>query len=238
MTATCTIYNGCSDEDIPLLRELLSLDMLCGHSCTFHRDELGQLMFANAPSPLHWSRQGEWPWVMRNIDLQYYHRVLDVGSGWSVLKFALARDCQEWVAMDNDAHTLGKAEQTIKRLNPIHKPIHQVLGDVRVIPYPDNWFDQVVCVSVVEHLKEGVEKAITELVRVLKPGGKLLLTMDVRVKGDVSEGDFYLDMAGSREVLRQLNCSPPEQGKKLVGSAQYGGRVELIVLMIEYNKPE
>jgi ubiquinone/menaquinone biosynthesis C-methylase UbiE len=54
-------------------------------------------------------------------------------------------------------------------------PAHVVQGDAQNLPFVDNSFDVVVCCETIEHLP-AVQKAISELYRVTKAGGKLLLT--------------------------------------------------------------
>lgn len=51
-----------------------------------------------------------------------------------------------------------------------------ITGSVIDIPFSDNTFDMVVCCEVLEHLyQEEVEKALSELVRVLQPNGHIIL---------------------------------------------------------------
>lgn len=48
-------------------------------------------------------------------------------------------------------------------------------GDVQNMPYPDNTFDTVLMVSILEHLKPlELEHAFAEVKRVLKPGGQMV----------------------------------------------------------------
>ncbi len=54
--------------------------------------------------------------------------------------------------------------------------IRRVQGAVNALPYRDGAFDVVVCCWVLQHL-EDPEGAVRELVRVLRPGGKLLLAV-------------------------------------------------------------
>ena len=49
--------------------------------------------------------------------------------------------------------------------------------DLTRIPYPDAAFDFITSVSVVEHIP-AIERALAEMYRCLKPGGRLLLTTD------------------------------------------------------------
>jgi SAM-dependent methyltransferase len=55
--------------------------------------------------------------------------------------------------------------------------------DLTRIPFPAASFDLVTCVSVLEHIPD-YRRALAEMVRVLTPGGRLLLTTDVAPKSD------------------------------------------------------
>jgi SAM-dependent methyltransferase len=50
-----------------------------------------------------------------------------------------------------------------------------VIGDIRNLPFADGEFGTVLCTEVLEHVPEP-EKAVRELYRVTKKGGKLILT--------------------------------------------------------------
>ena len=50
-----------------------------------------------------------------------------------------------------------------------------IRSDIANIPQPDSSFDAVVCTEVLEHVPEPT-KALEEFTRLLKPGGKLILT--------------------------------------------------------------
>lgn len=50
-----------------------------------------------------------------------------------------------------------------------------IVSDITAIPRPDASFDAVMCVEVLEHVPDPAQ-AVAELVRLLKPGGTLLLT--------------------------------------------------------------
>lgn len=54
------------------------------------------------------------------------------------------------------------------------RPFHNVdlVGDAHNIPFADDSFDSVICVAVLEHV-HSPEKVVAEMIRVLKPGGKL-----------------------------------------------------------------
>jgi ubiquinone/menaquinone biosynthesis C-methylase UbiE len=53
-----------------------------------------------------------------------------------------------------------------------------IVCDITSIPEPDNSFDAVMCIEVLEHLPDP-PKALSELVRLLKPGGTLIITAPI-----------------------------------------------------------
>lgn len=53
-----------------------------------------------------------------------------------------------------------------------------IVSDIIKIPVPDNSFDAIMCIEVFEHISEPA-KAVAEFRRILKPGGRLILTAPV-----------------------------------------------------------
>jgi ubiquinone/menaquinone biosynthesis C-methylase UbiE len=63
------------------------------------------------------------------------------------------------------------------------------VGDIEQIPFPDNTFDAVMCLGVMEYLDKD-EPALREMWRVLKPGGRAVITTPSMVCPF-----FHMDMA-------------------------------------------
>ncbi len=220
----------CPDGDIDLLRELMSYEVQCPHSMKLARDR-GILKQTFDMSTLHWSRQTEWPWVIRNAFLEPHHVVLDVGGSWGVLKFALANRCNTVVSIDNLKESVTAAKETVDKLRAYN--IRCMEGDVKALDFPDKTFDRVFSVSVFEHFPSGHMHAIDECLRVLKPGGIFLLTLDVRFMGE-SDNDFYLTSLDAEEIIRTLDI-PGTCGKGC--TFQIFGGATIGALMMRYVKP-
>jgi len=84
-------------------------------------------------------------------------KVLDVGAG-SFSRYIDHFDCEEYIKMDIHG------EKNI-----------DIVGNAENIPFRSETFDSIVCTQVISDL-ENPGKAIKEFYRVLKPGGKVLLT--------------------------------------------------------------
>ena len=66
----------------------------------------------------------------------------------------------------------------------------QVVGDAHALCFGDQRFDVVLCTEVLEHLCEP-QRAIDEMMRVLRPGGVLLLTTRFLFPIHDAPGDFF-----------------------------------------------
>lgn len=65
-----------------------------------------------------------------------------------------------------------------------------VVASVYELPFVENEFDTVLCVSVLEHL-EDPRKAIAEMHRVLKPGGKIIISVPFLFPIHDAPGDYW-----------------------------------------------
>ncbi len=82
-----------------------------------------------------------------------------------------------------------------RRPSPHH---HAVCCDIRALPFPDDRFDVSVCTHTLVHVrgKDQKQKALAEMVRVLKPGGDLIFNyqlvrpQDTAALMQVIEGRF------------------------------------------------
>jgi SAM-dependent methyltransferase len=120
--------------------------------------------------PLDPSRYLELPWAQRALGARSGERVLDLASP-KLLAVALTRAGVTVVSVD----ALPAEIEAWRRLAP---EARFEVADGRALPFADASFDHAYSISVVEHIPEGGdERALAELARVVRPGGRILLTV-------------------------------------------------------------
>ncbi|MGD9317459.1 MAG: class I SAM-dependent methyltransferase [Anaerolineae bacterium] len=100
--------------------------------------------------------------------------VLDVATGTGRLPLALLRERfrGQIVGLDLSRGMLGQAR---RKLRPYGDQVCLIWQDASQLPFDDNTFDAVACMESLEFMPRPLE-ALAEMVRVLAPGGMLLLT--------------------------------------------------------------
>jgi SAM-dependent methyltransferase len=108
-------------------------------------------------------------------------RVIDVGCGAGRHAFEAYRRGADVVAFDRDASELRGVETILRAMAetgeaPASASAKAVVGDALQLPYPDETFDCVIASEILEHVPED-DAAIAELIRVLKVGGTLAVSV-------------------------------------------------------------
>ena len=115
------------------------------------------------------------------LGLRAGDRVLDVGAGFGRHVYECARRSAQVVALDYAADEVVETRDTLAAMVDsseitADKLIGVLRGDARHLPFPDGSFDVVITSEVLEHIQDDV-RAIAEMVRVLKPGGRFAATV-------------------------------------------------------------
>ena len=108
-------------------------------------------------------------------------KVIDVGCGAGRHCFEAYRRGADVIAFDQNAADLNDVDEILQAMKdkgevPESARAEAVKGDALDLPYADGTFDCVIASEILEHVPED-DRAIAELVRVLKPGGALAITV-------------------------------------------------------------
>lgn len=119
----------------------------------------------------------EYPLAIQKAKLKKGCKVLDVGSGKSILPLYLAfRGCNV-TAIDIDKNSIKYQRKIAKKAGLSHL-LKIELQDASHLSYPNNFFDRIICISTLEHIPlNGDQKAICCLSRILANNGLLVLTL-------------------------------------------------------------
>lgn len=102
--------------------------------------------------------------------------VLEVGCGTGTLTLAAQRQAGPSGKVYGIDVIPGMIELSRQKAEQAHVDIAFQLGSIDDIPFPANQFDVVLCSFMIFHMSEMVRrKGITEIYRVLKPQGRLLV---------------------------------------------------------------
>lgn len=115
--------------------------------------------------------------------------VLDVATGTGDLVIALGKSsAKKLIGLDLSKGMLQTGEHKIKAKSLQNKIVMQQ-GDAEAIPYEDNYFDAITVAFGVRNF-ENLEKGLTEMNRVLKPGG-LVVILETAVPTKFPFKQFY-----------------------------------------------
>ena len=130
----------------------------------------GKVGFARLLVPLDPWRYYE---LGRAADEAFEGRCLDVSSPKLLPSLLSSEGAGTWVCIDLFEH-----EITAWKL--IDPGLELEVADATALPFPDASFDCCACISVLEHIGRGKDAAaLAEILRVVRPGGMLILTTDV-----------------------------------------------------------
>ncbi len=123
-------------------------------------------------------------------------RILDIGCGPGMMaEYSIERDF-EFFGIDISERMISECISKFGHNNSTHFSV----GKLQSLDFQDSFFDIVLCMGALEYVnKDEIEDALSEMIRVLKPGGQIIISL-------MSKGSFF---AWHRKVKNHL--------KKLIG---------------------
>ncbi len=133
-------------------------------------------------APIAADEAAESPWhrlLKQHLDVRAdlaNRRLLEIACGrGSFARWVMAQPHRpaRLVAADFSETAIRKARATAREAGL--PPVHWQIADILALPFRDEAFDTVVSCETIEHVPDP-PRAVRELARVLRPGGRLLLT--------------------------------------------------------------
>ena len=118
--------------------------------------------------------------------------VLECACGTGMLTEVMAPVCKAVTATDYAPKMLRQTEKKCRRFSNVTCEE----ADILALRFPDNTFDVTVAANVI-HLLDEPQKALAELARVTRPGGKLIIPTYVNKKEQAGKVNAALDTAGA-----------------------------------------
>jgi SAM-dependent methyltransferase len=120
------------------------------------------------------TRVEEYTFVKDLLEVTPYFTALDAATGyvdhWHMLPYILSALGIAVETIDIDPRTLDMPEDLA---------VHRQVADIENIPFPDNSFDVITCISTLEHCNHDTRlKFSSEAARTINSGGLLIVTVD------------------------------------------------------------
>ncbi|MFI1158343.1 class I SAM-dependent methyltransferase [Streptomyces sioyaensis] len=148
----------------------------------------------------HATRRGKfavWEELLDELELRGDEQLLDLGCGRGAVLLAGARRLPKGRAVGVDlwrgVDQSGNAQSATSRnaqAEGVHSRVELRTGDLRDVPFSEGEFDVVLSSLAIHNIKdvEGRRRAVAEAVRVLRPGGRLVIVdigRSVPLYGDI-----------------------------------------------------
>ena len=141
--------------------------------------------------------------------------ILECACGTGLLTGVIAPRCNDLIATDFSANLLKRTQKKYGKYGNVHIERANILQ----LAYPDERFDVVVAANVI-HLLDDPHRALRELERVCKPGGKMILPtyMNQTEKGTTNKMSGAIGKAGA-DFKHEFTL---ESYKRFFADAGYG----------------
>lgn len=155
--------------------------------------------------------------------------VLDAGCGAGSNTIRLAQRGYPVVAMDVSEHILERARANVAGFNLSHKVTFEH-GSVSSLPMRDGSFDFVICWNVLMLIPE-IEKAVSELCRVVRPDGFLVISEDnmwsleallVRTAHRILHGSGLNSLRGKQSYRPKITAAGAEHWHRTEAGPLFG----------------
>jgi len=148
-------------------------------------------------------------------ELNWKDRLLEVGCGKGTLGLFVSVHCSEYVGVDFSVNALKHAKKLGK------DNMSYVCADASFLPFKEDVFNIVLCSEVLEHIPK-YTKVLPECFSILKPRGKLLITVPNRYNPTI----FLSVLLTGKGIGGQAYDNPPPFFRLLRQLVENGFKIE------------
>ncbi|MFT7035860.1 MAG: 2-polyprenyl-3-methyl-5-hydroxy-6-metoxy-1,4-benzoquinol methylase [Cyclobacteriaceae bacterium] len=228
-----------SSEFEEINSELLKLNVehkLPDHS-VLNKERFGWWREISSDTVYYGSRFWEYPFAIRSSELNDGLKCADIGCGTTPFLVYLANKVGSRNVTGFDPDLIQKSGDTrhsafgIREKFIDHIGINFSADSMTKLNAESESFDRVFCLSVLEHTPFETQIAgLKEMVRILKPGGKLILTMDLGINLPLT---FPLDLIKFSGLTPHLNVLDLKWPEKRFVRYEDGQSVDVFGLVLE-----
>jgi ubiquinone/menaquinone biosynthesis C-methylase UbiE len=167
--------------------------------------EVCEIARQRARRPIDYMRYAEFAAVLARLELRDGSRVLDAaGPQWLTLALAAQHPNIEFHYVNLTDYEILPFEEIRKLLQLDNLTIRH--EDLRNLSFPDEYFDEIVSISVLEHVypeEGGDDTALAELKRVMRTDGSIIMTVPCKEKANVVyvQGNVYERTAAGKQFF-------------------------------------
>ena len=175
----------------------------------------------------------DYPFIEEHIDLHQDHILLDVGSGYGNISCILSKRCKKIFCVEVDGLVVDDGYEYQKNLGIDN--IEYVIRDVEDMScFGDNYFDRIISCSSIEHNPpEKSHKIMLEVARVLKLGGRCIITFSIGGEEYYKNSDIVDDIYIKDVPLKLVDPTPL---KWEAGDSRFRTERDMATLALVYEK--
>lgn len=134
----------------------------------------------------------------------YLGKTLDYGFGTGENLIFLSKEGHKMFGLETSPTVINLVKKKIKKNNV--KSNLNVLKNSEKLPYKKNFFDNIVCISVLSQLKtkKNVGHLLREFLRVLKKGGNLIIDINGPKSGHFFNKNDYFSLKSKQGFVKLL----------------------------------
>jgi len=138
--------------------------------------------------------------LLNMLNVKKTDTILNIGCGYNPQAVLFAEKVREIYSIDSDENNVKIASLVVKKYNL--KNIYTKEGDITKLDYFDNFFDIVLAIDVLEHVKD-IDMGLKEIYRVVKRNGTAIVTAPLLEEKYTQIFNFFYKMKHKKMLKKR-----------------------------------